>query len=103
MPSSQAELRVRHARLLRKSRDVFHLKNSGRAVTYRLIFALEQVYVAASQFKAGQHHRRQAQCPKALRADRTPKKARPVEGRRQSHRPAEDEAGCVIGKLLVER
>jgi small basic protein (TIGR04137 family) len=35
----QAEFRVRHARLLRKSRNVFHLKNRTRSVTYRLIFA----------------------------------------------------------------
>jgi small basic protein (TIGR04137 family) len=39
MPSSPSRVLRAAARLLRKSRNVFHLKNRTRAVTYPLIFS----------------------------------------------------------------
>ena len=62
-------------------------------------FAREKVYVATSQFKRSEHDRCQAQCAETLRARRASEEARSMEGRQQSHRPAENQAGRLIGSV----
>ena len=73
-----------------------YLKNPPDGLIWRLIFAEEQIYVATSQPKRSQHDRRQAQRAEALRTGRASKKARSMEGRPESHWPAENEARCVM-------
>jgi hypothetical protein len=71
------------------------LKNPRASVMCRLIFAGALIYVATSQLKRSQHDRRQAQCAKTLRKGRAFEKARSMEGRPESHRPAQNEARCL--------
>src|SRR5207247_5136571 len=80
---------------LRERTNVIQLKKSGRGLMCRLLFAPEQIYVATSQFKRGQYHRRQTQCAEAFRTRRTTEKAWPMEGRPKSRRPSENAARRV--------
>ena len=83
-------------------RDHPLLAGEGRRVNYfglqraaRTVFSplLLKSHVPAPQPQRRQHHHGETQCPQAFRACRTSPQTRPIQGRRQGHRPAQDEAG----------
>jgi hypothetical protein len=75
------------------------LKNRKAGVTCRLIFRTEPIYVATSQFEGRQHDRRKAQRFETFRTRRAAQEARPMEGRQQGCRSAENETGRISGTL----